>query len=239
MSSNGGSKYFNPIPLFILFREAIEASIVVAVLLTFLTRASPRLKKHGAVQRTMSTRHTQPHGLNAMRRSAYAPQHAVAESMSRPARDHVPAVWWGVAAGIGISLVLAGVFAVLFYVAQNNVFTGKNLLIFKGTVGWVACIFITYLAFAMLRYEGWEAKWERKLAAQGIKEVRAKHQQSQQPPCDADLVGQVIFNHTGCHSPPSAWPPRFLCAEARAGCEGACGCQGECAGGGEPGAKGL
>lgn len=47
MSSSGGSQYFNPIPLFILFREAIEASIVVAVLLTFLSRASPSLKKHG------------------------------------------------------------------------------------------------------------------------------------------------------------------------------------------------
>lgn len=46
MSSN---QYFNPIPLFILFREAIEASIVVAVLLTFLSRASPSLKKHGEV----------------------------------------------------------------------------------------------------------------------------------------------------------------------------------------------
>ena len=39
------SEYFNPIPLFILFREAIEASIVVSVLLTFVARSSvPGLK---------------------------------------------------------------------------------------------------------------------------------------------------------------------------------------------------
>lgn len=39
------SDYFNPIPLFILFREAIEASIVVSVLLTFVARSSvPGLK---------------------------------------------------------------------------------------------------------------------------------------------------------------------------------------------------
>ena len=40
----GASDYFNPIPLFILFREAIEASIVVSVLLTFVNRSNPGLK---------------------------------------------------------------------------------------------------------------------------------------------------------------------------------------------------
>lgn len=124
--SDGGSEYFNVIPLFILFREAIEASIVVAVLLTFLNRASPKLKKQ---------------------------------------------VWWGVGCGISIALVLAGAFAACFYVAQNNVFSGSNLLIFKGSVSWVASVIITYLAFAMLRYEGWEAKWERKLAARGVQKI--------------------------------------------------------------------
>jgi hypothetical protein len=42
------STYFNPVPLFILFREAIEASIVVSVLLTFVIRSNPALKGQGA-----------------------------------------------------------------------------------------------------------------------------------------------------------------------------------------------
>lgn len=42
------TKYFNPIPLFILFREAIEASIVVSVLLTFINKINmPQLKRQG------------------------------------------------------------------------------------------------------------------------------------------------------------------------------------------------
>lgn len=36
--------------------------------------------------------------------------------------------------------------------------------IFKGVVAWIASIFIAFLAFAMLRYKGWEDKWARKLA---------------------------------------------------------------------------
>lgn len=120
------TKYFNAVPLFILFREAIEASIVVSVLLTFLSRSVPALK----VQ-----------------------------------------VWWGVAAGVLISLVLGAVFAILYYTAQNNLFQGKNQFIFNGVICWVACIFVTILAFAMLRYKGWEAKWERKLKTKGVQKL--------------------------------------------------------------------
>ncbi|GAX73688.1 hypothetical protein CEUSTIGMA_g1139.t1 [Chlamydomonas eustigma] len=43
------STYFNPVPLFILFREAIEASIVVSILLTFVNRSNPALKGQGVI----------------------------------------------------------------------------------------------------------------------------------------------------------------------------------------------
>lgn len=42
----------------------------------------------------------------------------------------------------------------------------------QGAICWVAAIFITMLAFAMLRYKGWETKWERKLQATAAKKVR-------------------------------------------------------------------
>ena len=57
------SEYFNPIPLFILFREAIEASIVVSVLLTFVARSSvPGLKAQSecAVRRFPQTHSGSP-----------------------------------------------------------------------------------------------------------------------------------------------------------------------------------
>ena len=75
-------------------------------------------------------------------------------------------VWWGVGTGVCISLVLGAVFAIMYYTAQQNLFQGgTGQFIFKGVVAWVASIFIMFLAFAMLRYKGWEDKWARKLGA--------------------------------------------------------------------------
>ena len=54
----------------------------------------------------------------------------------------------------------------MYYKAQQNLFQGgSGQFIFKGVVAWIACLFITFLAFAMLRYKGWEEKWARKLGA--------------------------------------------------------------------------
>lgn len=45
-------------------------------------------------------------------------------------------------------------------------------MIFKGAVSWVACLMITYLAFTMLQFQGWEEKWKRKLDALGSKQLK-------------------------------------------------------------------
>jgi hypothetical protein len=43
----GVDQYFSIIALFIIFRETIEASIIVSVLLQFLHRSFPVLKRQG------------------------------------------------------------------------------------------------------------------------------------------------------------------------------------------------
>ncbi len=50
-------------------------------------------------------------------------------------------------------------------------FSFRQQFIFKGTVAWVAALFITYLAFVMLQYQGWEEKWARKLAVVKVSEA--------------------------------------------------------------------
>ena len=42
------------------------------------------------------------------------------------------AVWWGVGAGVAIAVLLGVIFAIIFYTAQNNLFSGQSQLIFKG-----------------------------------------------------------------------------------------------------------
>ncbi|GLC38037.1 hypothetical protein PLESTB_000443600 [Pleodorina starrii] len=119
-------QYFSVVALFILFRETIEASIICGVLLQFLNRSKPALKK---------------------------------------------AVWWGVAGGVGVSIIFGVVFIAIFYTAKNSLFAGKNRDWFKGIISWIAGFLITILGFAMLRFLGWENKWKRKLAAAIAKKV--------------------------------------------------------------------
>ena len=54
-----------------------------------------------------------------------------------------------------------------YYVFRNAIFVyeSKSAEIFQGIVAWVAAVIITILAFAMLRFLGWEAKWQRRLDA--------------------------------------------------------------------------
>jgi hypothetical protein len=65
--------------------------------------------------------------------------------------------------GIFISIIFGIIFSLVFYLAKENLFNGQNKAIFKGSIAWFAGILITILAFAMLRYKGWETKIKRKL----------------------------------------------------------------------------
>jgi high-affinity iron transporter len=88
---------------------------------------------------------------------------------------HTPcsSVWCGLVTGIGISLAFGAIFAGIYYAAQTHLFKGQSQFIFNGVVAWIACIFITWLAFKMLQFEGWEEKWKRKLKEKGVDKVCA------------------------------------------------------------------
>ena len=45
-------------------------------------------------------------------------------------------------------------------------------MIFKGVVSWIASFMITYLAFTMLQFSGWEEKWRRKLDIIASKQLK-------------------------------------------------------------------
>jgi len=119
------STYFSVIALFITFRETIEAAIVVAVLLQFMNRSYPALKKQ---------------------------------------------VWVGAASGIAVSIFFGVIFAVVYYVARDQLFAGDDKFLFVGVISWIAAALITLLAFAVLRFMNLETKLRRKMAA-ALKDV--------------------------------------------------------------------
>jgi high-affinity iron transporter len=74
-------------------------------------------------------------------------------------------VWAGAAAGIALSLAFGAIFAGVYYAAKTMLFSGSAKAIFQGCISYIACILITWLGFAMLRFSNIEKKFERKLDA--------------------------------------------------------------------------
>lgn len=119
------------------------------------------------------------------------------QCMNRTAPRLKRHVWWGAAAGIGLSIVAGGVFAAVYYLASSKLFQGNGKLIFQGCISYVACALITYLGFAMLRFANLERKYMRKL--DGAARAAAK---------------QAAANGTGGPGRSHAWSVFILAATA-------------------------
>ena len=113
-----------------MFREALEASIIIAVLLQMLRK------------------------MNMMHLRKW--------------------VWIGALVGVAISLVFSIVMIIIFYVANEKLFSPRASMIFKGCICYVASILITMVSFFMLNFYGLERKWQRKLESAFDKDSRAK-----------------------------------------------------------------
>lgn len=157
---SGVDKYFSVVALFILFRETVEASIIVSVLLQFLSRSFPHLKKQ---------------------------------------------VWWGVFAGVFLSIIFGIIFSVLFYVTKEKAFGGPGADIFKGCISVVAGTLIVILAFAMMRYRGWEDKIKRKLHALAKKELDKANGIVEVVPPPTTWMGRTKLK--ACNHMAGAWQP--------------------------------
>ena len=66
------------------------------------------------------------------------------------------------------------IFIIIFYVAQNSVFSGNGKTVFEGVLELIASFLITVLGFAMLKIKGYEAKWETKLQRQAAAQAAAQ-----------------------------------------------------------------
>ena len=75
------------------------------------------------------------------------------------------AVWIGAFCGLGIAIMAAIVFVCLFWVAQNEAFSGSGQTIFEGFMFLIASYLLTVVAFAMLKFKDYEKKLESKLLA--------------------------------------------------------------------------
>lgn len=72
-------------------------------------------------------------------------------------------IWWGIAAGLAICLVLGGAFIGVFYGLGSDYFS-KTEDLWEGVFGIVASLIITAMGAALLRVSKLQEKWRLKLA---------------------------------------------------------------------------
>ncbi|CAG8600225.1 2557_t:CDS:2 [Ambispora leptoticha] len=87
-------------------------------------------------------------------------------------------IWAGTIAGLGLSLVLGGIFIGIFYAMSRTNLWEKSEPYWEGIFSLIASIVITLMAFSMLRVAHWKKKWEGKLR-EATEEYLDKHRNGQ------------------------------------------------------------
>ena len=72
-------------------------------------------------------------------------------------------MYYGVGAGLAMSVIVGVIILTAFYKFKTSLFEGEHEQSFEGSVMLVACVMITVVAFAMLRMMYMHLKWEKKL----------------------------------------------------------------------------
>ncbi|KDE05991.1 high-affinity iron transporter [Microbotryum lychnidis-dioicae p1A1 Lamole] len=133
-----GNVFSVPI-FFIVFREVIEAAIIISVLL-------------GLVESLVDKPVNEGDSLDR--------DEAVKKRLVRRMRIQI---WAGAAVGMFIALCIGAAFIAVFFTTLNDLWA-KYEEIWEGTFSLVACLIIFIMGITMLRIDRSKLKWKRKLA---------------------------------------------------------------------------
>lgn len=132
---------------FICFRETLECSIIVSVLLAFL-------------KQTLGPDHDAQIRKKLVRQVLIGSLRCALFSMNLLT---VSQIWWGIGLGVFVCLVVAAGIIGTFYTVGRNAFESAEY-IYEGVFSLVAAIIITLMGAALLRVSKLQDKWKVKIA---------------------------------------------------------------------------
>ncbi|TXT15962.1 hypothetical protein VHUM_00465 [Vanrija humicola] len=139
--------FYVPI-FFIVFRETIEAAIIVSVLLSF-------------VEQLMTTGRLSPNETDEHAFGDHDQEHnAQVKTLIKRMRWQI---WAGTLTGLLISLIIGAAFIAVFYTKLNDLWA-KTEQIWEGVFCLIACILILIMGLAFLKMDRSRIKWRYKLA---------------------------------------------------------------------------
>lgn len=150
---------------FLIFRETLEASIIISVLLSFLN--------HGFLNGIQNQPHSNfivgnPYSNSNVDLDLGEVEDIETESMiERRKKIHTRLfwqVWCGALIGIVICVIIGGIFIGVFYALGKDLWA-KSEDLWEGIFSIIASVMITVMGVAMLRLNKMKEKWRMKLAA--------------------------------------------------------------------------
>ncbi|KAG8927281.1 high-affinity iron permease [Tulasnella sp. 417] len=148
---------------FIVFREALEASIIISVLLALVEQIvqQPSSGNTTAVarERTTDSNEKKREGSHTSSEDLAVGSQAEAHALIKRMRIIVFA---GSAAGLLVALAIGAAFLAVWFTKVNDLF-GANEEIWEGTFNLIAAILIFVMGLTMLRMDKSKAKWRAKL----------------------------------------------------------------------------
>ncbi|KIO18580.1 hypothetical protein M407DRAFT_83781 [Tulasnella calospora MUT 4182] len=149
---------------FIVFREALEASIIISVLLALVEQIvqTPGSGNTTAVARELTTdshEKKREEGSHTSSEDVAVGSQAEAHALIKKMRVIVFA---GSLAGLLVALAIGAAFLAVWFTKVNDLF-GANEEIWEGTFNLIAAILIFVMGLTMLRMDKSKAKWRAKL----------------------------------------------------------------------------
>lgn len=159
------AEYFSVKIFFILFREILECSIVVSVLLAFLEKNFETLKTEQAADATGGTENIDENsGLRTLNVNSDVDTDFEDESNSALYNKFRWQVWLGTFSGFILCSIVGGLFIASFYLLEIDLWS-KSEHYWESFFSILACIVITIMGVGMLQLHKLEKKWHLKLTS--------------------------------------------------------------------------
>ncbi|WWC86615.1 uncharacterized protein L201_001492 [Kwoniella dendrophila CBS 6074] len=150
-----GHQYFNVPIFFIVFRETIEAAIIVSVLLSFVEQLMLTGKLGESSNSSINVNHNDDSQISPADNS---------ERRRKLIRRMRIQIWAGTTAGFLLALAIGAAFIAVFYTKLDDLWA-KTEQIWEGVFSIIAAVIIYMMGIAFLKMDRSRIKWRLKLSS--------------------------------------------------------------------------
>ncbi|KAJ9121663.1 hypothetical protein QFC22_002283 [Naganishia vaughanmartiniae] len=158
-----GKNLFSVTIFFVVFRETIEAAIIISVLLSFVEQLMASGKIVNKDESTTSIDNKESPTTTTTITTLETDETGGVDKLKRIIRRMRIQIWAGTAVGFLVSLCIGAAFIAVFYTTLSDLWA-KSEQIWEGVFSLIASIIIFFMGLAFLKMDRSRVKWRIKLS---------------------------------------------------------------------------